>query len=80
MKMYVINEKRSRSMELGVESLIRVEYLPAKETGIRTLIDLEPGEEIADDAMVLAIYSRGNDGNEVPHIYVRPEEWVLKFE
>ena len=46
MKMYVINEKRSRSMEMGVEALIRVEYLPAKETGIRTLIDLDPGERL----------------------------------
>ncbi|MBR1780693.1 MAG: hypothetical protein IJ751_04735, partial [Oscillospiraceae bacterium] len=68
MKMIAVNEKLGRSMEFGVEALIRAEYIKAENAGVKTLIDQLPGTELPENAEVLAIYTRGNDGAEVPHI------------
>lgn len=80
MKMIAVNEKMGMSFEFGLEALTRVEYIPAKEAPVKNIIDLPDDKSLGEDEYILVIYSRNNKQEEVPHVYIRPQEWVLTFD
>lgn len=79
MKMIAVNKKMGMSFEFGLEALTRVEYISAKDAPVKNIIDLPDDKSLREDELIMVIYSLNHKREEVPHVYIRPQEWVLTF-